>query len=131
MLGHVGRSVLPHVAGDHAREGLVAHVDQVHYRDRTHHGAEQLGALRDRGPGRQPAVGGADEAQPPRRCQAGSDRVLGDGEVRQLVALAREIPSKVPSLRDAQGKQLPADVEFAFLDGKLAQIGRASCRERV
>jgi phosphoenolpyruvate synthase/pyruvate phosphate dikinase len=53
---------------------------------------------------------------------SGADRVLTDGEIRQLVALARAIPSKVPTLRDAQGKTLPADVEFAFLDGKLALL---------
>jgi hypothetical protein len=28
----------------------------------------------------------------------------------------------VPALRDAQGKQLPADIEFAFRDGRLTLL---------
>jgi len=53
---------------------------------------------------------------------SGSERVLEEREIRQLVELARAVPSRVPSLRDAQGKPQPADIEFAFRDGRLTLL---------
>jgi hypothetical protein len=53
---------------------------------------------------------------------SGSERVLEDREIRQLVELARAVPSRVPSLRDAQGEPQPADIEFAFRDGRLTLL---------
>jgi hypothetical protein len=53
---------------------------------------------------------------------SGTERVLEEREIRQLVELAEEVPSRVPALRDAQGKQLPADIEFAFRDGRLTLL---------
>jgi hypothetical protein len=50
---------------------------------------------------------------------SGSDRILLQGDVAQLVELARVVPVRVTSLRDEAGAPLPADIEFAFYDGKL------------
>ena len=88
--GHVGRSILAHVTGDHARERLVAHVDQVDHRHRAHHRTKEVRALGDRGARGQAAVGGAREAQPARRCQARRHRMLGHGiEVIEAALLAQ------------------------------------------
>jgi hypothetical protein len=50
---------------------------------------------------------------------SGSERILERSEIDRLVALARDLPERMPSLHDDQGRSLPADVEFGFLDGKL------------
>jgi hypothetical protein len=49
-----------------------------------------------------------------------ADRVLRDDEVQQLVTLARDLPTRFPEVVNAAGKPAPADIEFGFLDGKLA-----------
>ena len=49
---------------------------------------------------------------------SGRETLLGPGEVKQLIAFADEIPRRFPQL-GADGKPVPADVEFAFVDGKL------------
>jgi hypothetical protein len=49
---------------------------------------------------------------------SGSDALLKEGEVRQLVAFANEIPKQFPQLGE-DGKPVAADVEFAFVKGKL------------
>jgi hypothetical protein len=53
---------------------------------------------------------------------SGSDWVLQPGEVRQLVRLAREVPQKLATMRTETGEPLPADIEFAFRDGRLALL---------
>ncbi len=53
---------------------------------------------------------------------SGSDWVLLPGEVRQLVKLAREVPKKLDTMRTAFGEPVPADIEFAFRDGRLALL---------
>jgi rifampicin phosphotransferase len=53
---------------------------------------------------------------------SGTDTVLAPKEVAQLVMLAREIPSRFPSLRTRGGKRVPADVEFGFRGGQLALL---------
>jgi phosphoenolpyruvate synthase/pyruvate phosphate dikinase len=53
---------------------------------------------------------------------SGSDWVLLPKEVRQLVKLAREVPKKLDSMRTAFGEPIPADIEFAFRDGRLALL---------
>jgi hypothetical protein len=53
---------------------------------------------------------------------SGTDAVLAPKEVAQLVMLAREIPSRFPSLRTRGGKRVPADVEFGFRGGQLALL---------
>jgi phosphoenolpyruvate synthase/pyruvate phosphate dikinase len=53
---------------------------------------------------------------------SGSDWVLVPGEIRQLVRLARDIPGKLANMRTVTGDPVPADVEFAFRDGRLALL---------
>ena len=53
---------------------------------------------------------------------SGTEWVLQPGEVRQLVRLAREIPQKLATMRTATGEPIPADVEFAFRNGRLALL---------
>jgi len=57
-----------------------------------------------------------------RRPATGADRVLDPGEIKQLVKLAQQVPARFPSLRTISGDPVPADVEFAFRDGKLALL---------
>lgn len=47
------------------------------------------------------------------------DRVLDDGDIEQLIALAKQLPSRFPAIVDAAGNAAPADIEFGFLDGEL------------
>jgi hypothetical protein len=49
---------------------------------------------------------------------SGADTLLGPSEVRQLIAFAKEIPQQFPQ-HGEDGKPVAADVEFAFLKGKL------------
>jgi len=53
---------------------------------------------------------------------SGTDRLLSDEEIEQLIAFAAKAPSQFPSLRTADGGTLPADVEFAFRNGRLALL---------
>jgi len=49
---------------------------------------------------------------------SGADTLLGANEIRQLIAFADEIPRQFPQ-RGEDGKPVAADVEFAFVGGKL------------
>jgi len=49
---------------------------------------------------------------------SGSDTLLGPKEVRQLIDFAQEIPKQFPQ-HGEDGKPVAADVEFAFVNGKL------------
>jgi len=49
---------------------------------------------------------------------SGRDTLLTPGEIQQLIAFADEIPRQFPQLGE-DGKPVAADVEFAFVDGKL------------
>jgi hypothetical protein len=49
---------------------------------------------------------------------SGADTLLGPREFRQLIAFADEIPRQFPQYGE-DGKPVAADVEFAFVDGKL------------
>jgi hypothetical protein len=51
---------------------------------------------------------------------SGAERILEPGEIKQLVKLAKDVPARFPSLRTLTGDAVPADVEFAFRDGRLA-----------
>ena len=53
---------------------------------------------------------------------SGTDRLLKPKEAEQLVALAKQVNAGFDSLKDEQGNQMPADIEFAFKDGKLALL---------
>jgi len=48
-----------------------------------------------------------------------ADRVLAAGEIKQLIALAKQLPTRFPPVIDASGKPTPADIEFGFLGGEL------------
>lgn len=49
---------------------------------------------------------------------SGAETLLTAGEIKQLIAFADEIPRQFPQLGE-DGKPVAADVEFAFVDGKL------------
>jgi len=49
---------------------------------------------------------------------SGADTLLGPNEIRQLIEFSREIPKQFPQLGE-DGLPVAADVEFAFLEGKL------------
>jgi hypothetical protein len=49
---------------------------------------------------------------------SGADTLLKANEIRQLIAFADEIPKQFPQLGE-DGKPVAADVEFAFVDGRL------------
>jgi hypothetical protein len=53
---------------------------------------------------------------------SGTDAVLLPGEIRQLVGLAKSLPARFPSIRTPDGEPAPADVEFAFLKGRLVLL---------
>jgi hypothetical protein len=53
---------------------------------------------------------------------SGTEAVLQPGEIDQLVDFARHVHDRFPSLRDEAGNPLPADVEFAFRNGRLALL---------
>jgi len=53
---------------------------------------------------------------------SGTEAVLAPEEIAQLIELSREVPNRFATLRDAQGQPLPADVEFAFRDGRLTLL---------
>ncbi len=55
-----------------------------------------------------------------RKASTGSERILQEGEIAQLVEFAKRAPQEFPSLREDGEK--PADIEFAFKDGKLALL---------
>jgi len=49
---------------------------------------------------------------------SGADTLLRANEIRQLIAFADQIPTQFPQLGE-DGKPVAADVEFAFVEGKL------------
>jgi hypothetical protein len=57
-----------------------------------------------------------------RKPTSGTDRLLEPGEIKQLVAFAKQVPARFPSLRTMTGDPVAADIEFAFRDGKLALL---------
>jgi len=52
---------------------------------------------------------------------SGTAAVLKREEIDKLIAFASDV-SKFPSLRDEQGNELPADIEFGFKNGTLAML---------
>ena len=48
-----------------------------------------------------------------------TDAVLKPDEIKQLIALAKDLPNRYPAIVDASGKPAPADIEFGFVNGKL------------
>jgi len=49
----------------------------------------------------------------------GTEEVLHPAEIEQLVAFWRALPTRFPPILDADGQPTAADVEFAFVGGKL------------
>ena len=48
------------------------------------------------------------------------EAVMTKDEIAQLVKLARDLPKRYPAIVDDAGKPAPADIEFGFVQGKLA-----------
>ncbi len=48
--------------------------------------------------------------------------LLTSKEIEQLIELAEDAPSRFSTLRDADGEDLPADIEFAFKNGRLTLL---------
>lgn len=53
---------------------------------------------------------------------SGTVAVLRPAETSQLVRLARSLPVRFPSISNEDGTPMPADVEFAFMKGKLVLL---------
>ena len=45
--------------------------------------------------------------------------LLNEAEVRHLMDFARTVPERFPKLQDAQGRSVPADIEFGFYQNRL------------
>jgi Pyruvate phosphate dikinase, AMP/ATP-binding domain len=56
-----------------------------------------------------------------RQPVSGKETLLGPGEVKQLIAFADQIPKQFPQFGE-DGKPVAADVEFAFVGGKLGLL---------
>ena len=52
---------------------------------------------------------------------SGTAEVLKRAEIEQLIAISKDV-GRFPTLRDESGNALPADIEFAFKNGKLALL---------
>jgi hypothetical protein len=52
----------------------------------------------------------------------GSERVLEEAEIAQLIELAKDVARRFTTLRDESGNTMPADIEFAFRNGRLALL---------
>ncbi len=50
---------------------------------------------------------------------SGSNEVLSLKNIEKLIVFARHLPGKFPALKDDQGREVPADVEFGFLNDQL------------
>lgn len=50
---------------------------------------------------------------------SGADRVLEESDIAQLIAFAKELPQRFPEVLNAEGRAVPADIEFGFLNGEL------------
>lgn len=50
---------------------------------------------------------------------SGTPALLSEAEVRNLMDFARTVPERFPKLQDAQGRPVPADIEFGFYQNRL------------
>ncbi len=50
---------------------------------------------------------------------SGSDQVLTQGDIDQVIEFAQSLPRRFTPITDDAGQPVPADVEFGFLDGRL------------
>jgi len=49
----------------------------------------------------------------------GTEELVQPGEIQQLVAFWKALPTRFPPILDGEGQPTAADVEFAFVGGKL------------
>jgi hypothetical protein len=61
-----------------------------------------------------PAQGGVARA-----VASGDPELLTQNEIKQLITFGLSLPERYPGLLDAEGNAAPADIEFAFVNGKL------------
>lgn len=57
-----------------------------------------------------------------RAVATGKPVLLTQQEIDQLITFGQTLPTRYPGLLDAEGKAAPADIEFAFVKGKLYLI---------
>ena len=50
---------------------------------------------------------------------SGTPALLSQVEIERLMELARSVPKRFPKLQDAQGRPVPADIEFGFYQNRL------------
>jgi phosphoenolpyruvate synthase/pyruvate phosphate dikinase len=50
---------------------------------------------------------------------SGTPALLSEAEIRHLMDFARTVPDRFPKLQDAQGRVVPADIEFGFYQNRL------------
>jgi phosphoenolpyruvate synthase/pyruvate phosphate dikinase len=50
---------------------------------------------------------------------SGSERVLEDDEISQLIEFSKALPLTFPSIKNDKGEIVPADIEFGFYKGQL------------
>jgi hypothetical protein len=50
---------------------------------------------------------------------SGTPALLSQAEIRHLMDFARTVPERFPKLQDAQGRAVPADIEFGFHQNRL------------
>jgi hypothetical protein len=50
---------------------------------------------------------------------SGSEAVLNEIEIKLLMEFAGKAPRRFPSLRESQGRAVPADIEFGFYQNRL------------
>ncbi len=81
----------------------------------THNGSVRLMAQATASIRRKPLPKGGISKLP----VSGSETVLQPAEIKQLIQLSRELPKRFPAVVDDQGRPVPADIEFGFLNGEL------------
>lgn len=94
-----------------AVEGQAAESVRIDRRQRT----AQLLAMASAPTRHVPNPGGGIDELP----ATGAEALIGAGEIAELVNVAEQIAVRFPPITDDQGRPAPADVEFAFVDGRL------------
>ncbi|MGD9083339.1 MAG: PEP/pyruvate-binding domain-containing protein [Desulfobacterales bacterium] len=60
-----------------------------------------------------------DEGGVSKIAASGTPALLSQAEIRHLMDFARTVPKRFPKLQDAQGRPVPADIEFGFYQNRL------------
>ncbi|MDJ0985463.1 MAG: PEP/pyruvate-binding domain-containing protein [Desulfobacterales bacterium] len=61
----------------------------------------------------------SDEGGVSKISASGTPALLSEAEIRHLMDFARSVPKRFPKLQDAQGRPVPADIEFGFYQNHL------------